>query len=90
MGSSQVRYLTWRNFLEAYENYYKPPLKQELNIPHRLYKLTKSDEKERKNTGNIGTWKISRVKTGTNFITFNTPKSSRSLLIIYKIPPRQQ
>ena len=82
MGASEVRYLTWKNFLEAYENYYKPPPEEELNIPHILYKLTKIDEKERKNklAGIIGTWKISRVKTGMNYITFNTPESSRYLL----------
>ena len=59
MGASEVRYLTWKNFLEAYENYYKPPPEEELNIPHILYKLTKIDEKERKNklAGIIGTWK---------------------------------
>ncbi|MBF4473911.1 tyrosine-type recombinase/integrase [Methanobacterium formicicum] len=82
MGASEVRNLTWRNFLEAYENYYKPPPDRELDIPHIVYKLTKIDEKEKENKlgGIIGTWKISRVKTGMNYITFNTPESGKYIL----------
>lgn len=82
MGAGEVSYLTWRDFLVAYENYYVPSPEKQLDIFHVVNELEKIDAEEKNQDmgGIIGTWKISRIKTGMDYITYNTPESSKYIL----------
>lgn len=74
MGSSEVRNLTYGNFLEAIKEYYEPRKNEQFDIGQIAEILQK-----RHNI--IPNWKINRFKTGMPYITFSTPESFEALLV---------
>jgi integrase len=74
MGSSEIRNLTYGNFLESIKEYYKPTKNEQFDIVQISEIL-----QEKRNV--IPTWKINRFKTGMPYITFSTPESMEALLV---------
>ncbi|WP_169032770.1 tyrosine-type recombinase/integrase [Methanobacterium subterraneum] len=74
MGSSEIRNLTYGNFLESIKEYYKPTKNEQFDIAQITEVL------QEKRTV-IPTWKINRFKTGMPYVTFSTPESVEALLV---------
>jgi integrase len=74
MGAAEIINLTYGNFLEAIEDYFKPSKDELFDIPL-------ISEKLRKNGNIIPTWRIKRYKTRMPYITFSTPESMEALLL---------
>lgn len=74
MGSSEIRNLTYGNFLESIKEYYKPTKNEQFDIAQISEVL-----QGKRNV--IPTWKITRFKTGMPYITFSTPESLEALLV---------
>lgn len=79
MGLSEVKHLNFGDFLNAMEEYLDLDSENLLNIE----KISKSLYKE---DCSIGTWKITRRKTGMPYITFNSPESTNAIVdyLIYR------
>lgn len=77
MGSAEVRNLTYKNFLESIEKYFKPSKNEQFDIALITEKLT-----SRSNV--VPTWKITRYKTGMHYITFCTPEALEAILVYMK------
>ncbi|MEN6574139.1 tyrosine-type recombinase/integrase [Methanobacterium aggregans] len=73
MGSAEVRNLTYKDFLGAIKEYYKPIKKEQFDIAQITENL-----RDRRHV--IPTWKINRYKTKMPYITFSTPESVEALL----------
>lgn len=74
MGASEVRNLTYGNFLNAMDEYLELDDFDLLNVSKVVKKLQKNQKKL------IGTWKIKRYKTGMPYVTFNSPESNVAIL----------
>lgn len=74
MGSAEVRNLTYKNFLYAIQEYFKPSKNELFDIAQITEKLT-----DKRNI--VPTWKIRRYKTGMPYITFSTPESLEAMLL---------
>lgn len=83
MGSSEIRNLTYGNFLESIKEYYKPTKNEQFDIAQISEVL-----QEKRNV--IPTWKINRFKTGMLYITFSTPESMEVLLVYMKSRHNEQ
>ena len=74
MGASEIRNLTYGNFIEAISEYYKPTNYELFDIKTIKQKLEEVKEPL------ILEWKIRRYKTGRPYVTFNTPEATETLL----------
>ncbi len=74
MGASEVRHLTYGDFLTALDEYFDLDEDVLLNIPKVVNKLKKKKKEL------VGTWKIKRYKTGMPYVTFNSPESNDTIL----------
>jgi integrase len=74
MGASEVRNLTYGNFIDAMDDYLELDEYDLLNI-HKVVKILRKKHKKL-----VGTWKIKRYKTGMPYITFNSPESNVAIL----------
>ena len=74
MGSAEVRNLTYKNFLEAIKEYFKPSKNEQFDIG-----LITEELGRKRNV--VPAWKIKRYKTGMPYITFCTPEALDALLI---------
>jgi len=83
MGSSEVRNLTYGNFLESIKEYYEPRKNEQFDIGQITEIL-----QERRNI--IPTWKINRFKTGMPYITFSSPESVEALLVYMNSRQKEQ
>lgn len=73
MGSSEIRNLTYKDFLEAIKEYFKPSKSEQFDIGLISENLTKK-------SNIVSTWKINRYKTGMPYITFCTPEALEAIL----------
>ncbi len=74
MGRSEVINLKYKDFLNAIADYFKPHENEQFNI----YLIA---EKLGENINDIiGTWQIRRFKTNMEYITFNSPESTQSII----------
>jgi site-specific recombinase XerD len=73
MGASEVRHLTYKDFLNSLEEYLDLEERDRLDVKKIAHQLKGRDDL-------IGTWKIRRYKTGMPYITFNSPESTRAIL----------
>ena len=69
MGSSEVRYLTFKDLLDA--------LKVDLNETCSIEDLISEIDKQR---NPIATWRIKRIKTGMFYFTYSSPESIYAIL----------
>lgn len=83
MGSSEVRNLTYGNFLNGIKEYYKPTKNEQFDIAQ----ITEILQGKR---NIIPTWKINRFKTGMPYITFSTPESFEALLVYMNSRHKEQ
>ncbi len=72
MGSSEIRNLTYRNFLNAISDYYKPSKDGQFDIAQITENLQEKHV--------IGIWNVVRIKTGMPYTTFSTPESIEHIL----------
>lgn len=73
MGASEVRHLTYKDFLNSVDEYLDLEKRDKLDVKKVAHQLKGRDDL-------IGTWKIRRYKTGMPYITFNSPESTRAIL----------
>ena len=72
MGSSEIRNLTYHDFLNAISDYYTPSKNERFDIAQITENL---QEKQI-----IGAWDVVRIKTGMPYTTFSTPESIEHIL----------
>jgi site-specific recombinase XerD len=73
MGAIELRYLTYGDFIDSVEEYLNLNPDEKLNLSKVISELDK-----RKDI--IGTWQIKKIKSGIDYITFNTPESTQAIL----------
>jgi integrase len=73
MGSSEIRNLTFKDFLISLEEYIKIPLKEPYTAEDIRNNLPV-------NKNIIPTWHIQRIKTGKYYYTFSSPESVEAIL----------
>ncbi|MGZ4857853.1 MAG: tyrosine-type recombinase/integrase, partial [Methanobacteriaceae archaeon] len=73
MGSSEIRNLTFKDFLKSLEEYIRISLKE----PYKVENIRNSLPI---NQNIIPTWHIQRVKTGEYYYTFSSPESLEAIL----------
>ena len=74
MGQSEIVNLTYKDFLNAISEYYKPTKNEQFDI----YTI---NQKLQENINDlIGTWQIKRYKTGMPYVTFSTPECIQSII----------
>lgn len=74
MGAGEIRSLTYGNFIEAIEEYYKPTIYELFDI--KTIKQRLSEVKEPL----ILEWKIKRIKTGRMYVAFSSLETTETLL----------
>ena len=80
MGSGEIRSLKVGDFLDAISEYFKHPVKLPLDIDQIRSKT--------KGIAFIGTWNISRGKTGLPYTCFTSPEANYSILdYLERVPP---
>ena len=73
MGAIELRYLTYRDFIDSVDEYLDLNDEEKLNISKVVSELDKKENI-------IGTWKIKKIKSGISYITFNSPESVHAIL----------
>ncbi len=74
MGQSEIVNLTYKDFLNAISEYYKPTKNAQFDI----YTI---NQKLQENINDlIGTWQIKRYKTGMPYVTFSTSECIQAIL----------
>ena len=74
MGQSEIVNLTYKDFLNAISEYYKPTKNEQFDI----YTI---NQKLQENINDlIGTWQIKRYKTGMPYVTFSTSECIQAIL----------
>ncbi len=76
MGGAEIRHLTYNDFINSIEEYLDLADEDKVNINKVAHQIRGLNEE----IGPIGTWKISRFKTGMPYITFNSPESVLSII----------
>lgn len=71
MGASEIRSLTYIDFLKALSDYLDLDEFDTLDVKKLVKKIRSIDE----TLGPIATWKIKRIKTNLPYITFSSPES---------------
>ena len=74
MGRAEIIHLTYKDFLNAISEYYKPSVKEQFDI----YLLAEKVQKKIEDI--IPTWQIKRYKTKMPFMTFSSPESTQSIV----------
>lgn len=73
MEATELRYLTYGDFISSIEEYIDLEPEELLNVKKIADKLLKMDEL-------VGTWKIEKNRTEKPYVTFNTPESTKAIL----------
>ncbi|MBU4535938.1 MAG: tyrosine-type recombinase/integrase [Euryarchaeota archaeon] len=73
MEATELRNLTYGDFINSIREYLDLKRGDEFKVDYIANKLCKMDEI-------IGTWEIKKYRTGRNYVTFNTPESTRAIL----------
>ena len=73
IGAIELRYLTYGDFIDSVNEYLDLNIDDKLDVSKVI-----SDLDKRKDT--IGTWNIKKIKSGIDYITFNTPESTQAIL----------
>ena len=73
MEATELRHLSYGDFITSIEEYI------DLN-PEDKFKVAEIADKVFKMDGIVGTWKISKNRTGKNYVTFNSPESTQAIL----------
>ena len=73
MGASEIRNLKYGDFLFAVKDYIKMRKTDQYNVDNLIEQLKDCE-------GCIGIWKVIRVKTRNEYITFSTPESIHYIL----------
>ena len=73
MEATELRKLTYGDFVASVKDYVDLKPKDYLNIPKLREELIKENEP-------IGTWKIKKTRTNKTYITFNSPESVKAIL----------
>jgi site-specific recombinase XerD len=73
MEATELRYLTYGDFINSIEEYIDLEPEELFNIKKIADNLLKIDKI-------IGTWKIDKNRTGKPYVTFNTPESTQAIL----------
>ncbi len=72
MGASEVRNVTYQNFIDSIIEYVDIDESDKLNVPKIVEQIKKVKDC-------IGTWKITRYKMTKPYVTFNTPESAHAI-----------
>ena len=73
MEATEIRNLTYGNFINSIEEYVDLNHADKFNINKIADKLFKEDQI-------VGTWKIEKHRTGKIYVTFNNPESTKTIL----------
>lgn len=73
MEATELRYLSYGDFLNSIEEYVDLKPEERFNVKKIEDKIFKMDEV-------IGTWKIEKNRTGKPYVTFNSPESTKAIL----------
>lgn len=73
MEATELRHLTYGDFINSIEEYIDLESKDKLNVNKIADKLSKMNEV-------VGTWKIEKNRTETPYVTFNSPESTKAIL----------
>lgn len=73
MGASEVRHLTFRDFLIAVDEYTNINELDNQDMLKIVFNLKNRDDL-------IGTWRIKRFKTGMPYVTFTSPEATKALI----------
>jgi integrase len=80
MGSSEVRNLKVKDFVEAISEYVKNPLKLPFDIPQIRSEVNRSVF--------VGVWHIKRIKTSMPYVCFTSPEANNTILdYLERYPP---
>jgi integrase len=73
MGAGELKALNYGDFVKSFQDYIKLSKNDLFDVEFIYGKLKDRDDL-------IGTWNITRIKTGMPYYTFNSPESSKSIL----------
>ncbi len=73
MEATELRHLTYENFINSIEEYIDLNSDDEFNVNKIADELFKKNEI-------IGTWRIKKYRTSKPYVTFNSPESTRAIL----------
>lgn len=73
MGAIELRYLTYRDFIDSVDEYLDLNDEEKLNIPKVVSELDKREDI-------IGTWQIKKIKNEIPYTAFNSPESTQAIL----------
>jgi integrase len=73
MEATELRYLTYGDFINSIDDYIDLKPEELLNVKKIADIVLKIDDL-------IGTWKIEKHRTGKDYVTFNTPESTKAIL----------
>lgn len=73
MEATELRHLTYENFINSIEEYLDLNSDDEFNVNKIADELFKKNEI-------IGTWRIKKYRTSKHYVTFNSPESTRAIL----------
>ncbi len=73
MGAIELRYLTYGDFIDSVDEYLDLNEDDKLDVSKVISNLDKRND-------TIGTWQIKKIKSGINYVTFNTPESTQAIL----------
>lgn len=73
MEATELRHLTYENFINSIEEYLDLNSDDEFNVNKIADELFKKNEI-------IGTWRIKKYRTSKHYVTFNSPESTKAIL----------
>lgn len=73
MGAIELRYLTYRDFINSINEYLDLNDEEKLDLSMVVSELDKIEDA-------VGTWNIKKIKSGIDYTTFNSPESTHAIL----------